>query len=122
MASRDRRVQLVGGRNRPETEAGLVGAGLLVGLVAGHRALLGAATGRIAFELGLAWFVAAVLVSVGGSLALGALYDRFTADQREVATDDETPSSEGSQHDADGDAMGNPADPSEDHGPADPGQ
>ena len=107
MPDADRRVELVGGREPPEREAGRVGAGLLIGLVAGHRSILGAASGRVAFELGLLYFVATVLLSVGGVLALGVLYDRFAAAATAMATDGETTSSEGSDDHANGADMGN---------------
>lgn len=117
MADGDRRVELVGGRQPPQLEAGRVGIGLLVGLLAGHRALLGAATGRLAFEAGLGYFVGTVLVSVGGAIAVGVLYDRFTAKQRAAAHDEETSSSEGSQDDPGGAELGNHVDSTEEHGP-----
>ena len=79
MPDGDRRVELVGGRAPPQLEAGRVGLGLLVGLLAGHRSLLGAASGRAAFEPALAYFVVTVLLSVGGALTIGVLYDRFSS-------------------------------------------
>ncbi len=88
MADSERRVELVG-KGDSSHEPGRVGLGLIIGLVAGHRALLAAATGRGAFESSLGSFVFIVLVSVGAMLFLGNLYDRF-ADQARTSIDRES--------------------------------
>ncbi len=87
MADSERRVELVGKSNSSH-EPGRVGLGLIIGLVAGHRALLAAATGRGAFESSLGSFVFIVLVCVGAMLFLGNLYDRL-ARQAKASIDDE---------------------------------
>ncbi|MGI9612709.1 MAG: hypothetical protein ACR2QO_07380 [Acidimicrobiales bacterium] len=118
MPNGDRRMELVGGRAPPQLEAGRLGLGLLVGLLAGHRALFGAASGRVAFEPALAYFVVTVLLSVGGALTIGVLYDRFAATPRPVSIDEETSRSEGSDDHQDRGVVGNRPEAEENHGAA----
>lgn len=118
MPNDDRRMELVGGRAPPQLEAGRVGLGLLVGLLAGHRSLFGAASGRVAFEPALAYFVVTVLIAVGGVLTIGVLYDRFSAAPRSMAVNEETSSSEESDSHADRGVVGNRTEGEENHGAA----
>lgn len=74
----DRRLELVKGSAPPDKEMGRVGLGLLLGLAIGHRPLLAAIEGRLAFESALLYFVVIVLIAVGSLLFLGVLYDRFS--------------------------------------------
>lgn len=90
MADEDRRVELIRTRDDGQVESARIGAGLLIGLLAGHRSLLGAAAGRIAFEAALGYFVLAVLLSVAGALALGRLYDRYSSDPDDTEIDNES--------------------------------
>jgi hypothetical protein len=122
MSDGDRRMELIGGRAPPELEAGRLGLGLLVGLFAGRGSLVGAVTGRLAFESGLAYFVVTVLLSVGGVLVVGGLYDRFSAAKHSLAMNGETSRSERSDGAPDDGAMGNrPAD-DENHDAVERGQ
>ncbi|MDH3678842.1 MAG: hypothetical protein OEV40_02710 [Acidimicrobiia bacterium] len=112
MADDDRRVELIRTRDDGQVEAARVGAGLLIGLLAGHRSLLGAAGGRIAFEAALGYFVLAVLLSVAGTLVVGRMYDRFSArasdHQSDTATKNNTATAP--QHTTQGDGEDEPAD------------
>lgn len=83
-----RRVELVAESTDSTREAARTGIGLMVGLFLGRNSLIAAATGTEQFEFAIAHFVGLVLVSVGGSLLLGSLYDRAKTTAEKAEADD----------------------------------
>lgn len=79
-------VQLVRRADDAGRRTARLGLGLLVSLVVGWPALGAALAGGDGFEAAVIRFLLGVAVSVAGVLALGSLYDHFTAGPAGAAT------------------------------------
>lgn len=90
MAEQGQRLELVGPPQPADRRRQRLGLGLLLSLVVGFPALSAAVAGEASFELWMARFLLTTAATVGAVLALGWLYDRFTA-VAEPATPDPGP-------------------------------
>lgn len=66
-----------------------LGAGLLLGLLLGHRSLMAAALGTEQFELAIAHFVLVVLASLVGLVAVASTFERLVTTEHEGDPDDD---------------------------------